>query len=35
MELRYVFAKKTPWACPIIIVVNPAGSGELKFSFLV
>ena len=30
-----VFAQKTPWACPIILVVNPAGGGELKFSFFV
>ena len=29
----FVFVKKTPYACPIILVVNPACGGDLKFHF--
>ena len=29
----YVFAKKTPEACPIILVVDSAGGGDFEFSF--
>ena len=31
----YVFAKKTPEACPIILVVDSAGGGDFEFFFLV
>jgi hypothetical protein len=31
----YVFAQKTPGACPIILVVDSAGGGDFEFFFLV